>query len=182
MKKILVVVDVQNDFIDGSLRNEEAMKIVPNIVKKINSFKGDNILVTRDTHDEFYLDTIEGKHLPVKHCLNGTGGWYLNAEIAAALHAKELREECLVGYINKSTFASSKLVDFIRSINDELEIEFVGLCTDVCVISNVLAVKMAVYDRAELTVEANCCAGTTPANHESALNVMRSCHINVLNY
>lgn len=181
MKKILVVIDCQNDFIDGSLRNEEAIKAVPNIVKKIESFKGDNILVTRDTHDANYLETAEGKKLPVVHCVNGTGGWYLNADIAKALHQKELREECLVGYLNKPTFGSFKLAEFIGAIKDDLEIEFVGFCTDICVVSNALMVKAAVYDHAEISVDASCCAGVTPESHQAALTTMQMCQINIVN-
>lgn len=181
MKKILVVIDCQNDFIDGSLRNEEAIKAVPNIVKKIESFKGDNILVTRDTHDENYLETAEGKKLPVVHCVNGTDGWYLNADIAKALHSKELREECLIGYINKPTFGSQKLVDFLSAVNDDLEIEFIGFCTDICVVSNALMVKAAVYDHAEISVDASCCAGVTPESHQAALTTMQMCQINIVN-
>ena len=182
MKKILVVIDCQNDFIDGSLRNEEAIKTVPNIVKKIESFKGDNILVTRDTHDENYLTTKEGEKLPFVHCVNGTSGWYLNADIAKALHQKELREECLVGYLNKPTFGSFKLAEFIGSIKDDLEIEFVGFCTDICVISNVLMVKAATYENAEIFVDASCCAGVSVERHNAALLAMKSCQINITNW
>ena len=181
--KILVIIDTQNDFIDGSLRNEEAIKVVPNIVKKINDFKGDYIFVTRDSHTQDYLNTNEGKILPVEHCICGTDGWMINSEVAKALHKKDLQEECLVLYFDKPTFGSFELMNaFSKYIGkNEGEIEFVGFCTDICVVSNVLITKANCYDNAVITVDASCCAGVTPESHKAALLTMKMCQINVIN-
>ena len=181
--KILVIIDAQNDFIDGSLRNEDAIKAVPNIVKKINDFKGNYIFVTRDTHKENYLNTKEGKKLPVEHCIYGSDGWMINSDITKALHKKDLQEECLIQYFDKPTFGSFDLMKMISNCvgKNEAEIEFVGFCTDICVISNVLINKANCYENAELTVDASCCAGVTPESHKAALTAMKMCQINVIN-
>ena len=185
--KILVVVDVQNDFIDGSLKNEEAIKVVPNIVKKINEFKGNYILVTRDTHHKDYLQTKEGEKLPVEHCIYGTDGWMINSKVAEALHNKELREECIVEYFDKPTFASFGLMNEIsahtgtKDGNLETDIEFVGFCTDICVVSNALIAKADCYENGNITVDASCCAGVTPESHKAALLTMKMCQINIIN-
>lgn len=180
-KKILVVVDVQNDFIDGSLHNDEAINKIPNIVKKINEFNGDYIFVTRDTHDYDYMTTNEGKYLPVAHCIKNTDGWYINPEVLAALHKKELQDDaCIIQYIDKPTFGSYDLVTCIKNIDGDLDIEFVGFCTDICVVSNVLLVKAAVYDRATIVVDSDCCAGVTVESHEAALTTMRMCQVNII--
>lgn len=178
--KLLIVVDVQNDFIDGSLANPVAQERVGNIVAKIKDFKGDAILVTRDTHAENYLETNEGKKLPVIHCVKGTEGWYLNKDVAAALHEKELSESCIVRYFDKPTFGSEELAKAVKEYDGELDIEFVGYCTDICVVSNALMVKAAVYDRATVSVIENCCAGVTAESHEAALTTMSFCQINVV--
>jgi nicotinamidase-related amidase len=186
MTKILVVVDVQNDFVDGSLRNEEAIKKIPNIVKKIEEFNGNYIFVTRDTHFPNYLESNEGKHLPVVHCVNGTDGWFINADVAKALHAKELSEDtCIISYINKPTFGSTDLVEKIKSIminlkENEIELEFIGFCTDICVVSNVLLCKANFYETANIIVDSSCCAGVTPESHEAALTTMRMCQIDII--
>ena len=185
MTKILVVVDVQNDFIDGSLRNEEAIKKIPNIVKKIEDFDGNYIFVTRDTHFQNYLESNEGKHLPVIHCVKGTDGWFINADVAKVLHERELKEDgCIITYVNKPTFGSTDLVEKIKSIminlkETELDIEFIGFCTDICVVSNVLLCKSTFYETANISVDASCCAGVTPESHEAALTTMRMCQIDV---
>lgn len=183
MKKILVVVDVQNDFISGSLANEEAQKKVANIKAKIDNFKGDHIFVTRDTHEENYLETKEGQKLPVKHCINGTWGWYIEDTVARALHSKELKEDCAVTYISKPTFGSEELIEKLDSLigNDNVEIEFVGFCTDICVLSNAIPTKTKFYEQAEVFVDANCCAGVTVESHNAALTSMKMCQINVVN-
>lgn len=183
-KRILVVIDCQNDFIDGSLRNEEAIKAVPNIVKKINEFNGDYIFVTMDTHADDYLETREGVALPVKHCIKGTEGWNLNKDIENTLINAQEHREITVMYIEKPTFGSSAIVEFLEydsAYEGELELEYVGFCTDICVISNVLMDKAFLYDRAEFTVDASCCAGVTPEKHKAALETMKSCQINVIN-
>ena len=183
--KILVVIDAQNDFIAGSLRNEEAIKAVPKIVEKINSFDGDVIYVTQDTHTKDYLDTPEGKRLPFEHCINRTHGWMINDSIQAALTNADYNGIDVV-YVEKPTFGSFDLVEYLEDDaneaefeDDDLDIEFVGFCTDICVVSNVLMAKAALYDIATISVDSSCCAGVTPALHEAALNTMRSCQVNV---
>lgn len=179
MKKILVVIDCQNDFIDGSLRNEEAIAAVPRIVERISSFDGDEILVTMDTHSEDYLSTKEGEKLPVEHCIKGTAGWELNGDIAFEIQKAELRG-IPVRVFEKPTFGSYDLAGHIRDIEGEPEIEFIGFCTDICVVSNVLMVKAAVFDRAVVKVDSACCAGVTPATHLAALDTMRMCQVEII--
>lgn len=180
-KNILVVIDCQNDFIDGSLRNDDAIKAVPNIVKKINEFNGDYILVTLDTHEDNYLETNEGKMLPVEHCIENTDGWKLNNDIENAIKNKE--KEVKVRYFEKPTFGSIDLQDFFDFELDgcDVNVEYVGFCTDICVISNVLMEKAVLFDRANITVDASCCAGVTPEKHKAALETMKSCQINIIN-
>ena len=193
--KVLVLIDCQNDFIDGSLANEDAQKAIPNIIDKIISFNGDYIFLTMDTHDEDYLNTPEGKKLPVEHCIFGTEGWQINKEIRKTVEEKA-KEGVEINFIKKHTFASLKRVESKSLINKILELEYdpyseektpipmeiemCGFCTDICVISNVLALKGFTYDFAEITVDSKCCAGVTPEKHEAALEVMRSCQINVI--
>lgn len=183
-KKVLVVIDCQNDFITGALRNEEAIKAVPNIVNKIKNFDGDYILVTLDTHDDDYLETKEGKKLPVKHCVKGTEGWRLQEDIKQALLQFDAMENKNVMYFDKPTFGSETMADFFNldeEFEGNLEIEYVGFCTDICVVSNVLIEKALLYNRAEITVDASCCAGVTPESHKAALTTMKMCQINVIN-
>ena len=176
-KKILVVVDAQNDFIDGSLRNEEAIKAIPALVEKIRSFDGDVIFVTKDTHGEDYMDTPEGKKLPVVHCVKGTPGWEINKEVSAALSDSKAD----VRFIEKPTFGSYELVNDLRELCSEgADIEFIGFCTDICVVSNALLVKAALYDKAKISVDSSCCAGVTPQSHQAALTTMQMCQIDVL--
>ena len=178
MKKILVAIDVQNDFITGALRNTEAIKKVPNIVKKIREFNGDAIIYTMDTHGENYMSTNEGKLLPVEHCIKGTEGWRIQSEVNSELISAKLRG-IHVFEIQKPTFGSVNLPEDIFSIvgNEEFEIEFVGFCTDICVVSNVLITKAFYYDKATVIVDSECCAGVTKEKHEAALETMRSCQI-----
>lgn len=187
MEKILVVVDAQNDFIDGSLRNEQAIQVVPNIVNKINNFKGDTIIVTKDTHYTDYRSTKEGRKLPVEHCIKGTEGWRLNPNIKEALeHAKENGK--IVKVIEKDTFGSLNLVTELRYALRDMDwenyvtskIEFVGFCTDICVVSNVLLAKAEFYDT-NIVVDASCCAGVTPETHKAALLTMKQCQVDVVN-
>ena len=189
--KVLILVDCQNDFIDGSLANKDAQACIPAIVEKIKNFDGDAIFFTMDTHDENYLDTPEGKKLPVKHCIYNTDGWQLNKEIFDVLFP--VPDDKKINGILKPTFASvcsykdgATLIEKILELesgNQEpipMEIEMCGFCTDICVISNTLALKGFTYDFAEITVDSKCCAGVTPEKHEAALEVMRSCQINVI--
>lgn len=168
MEKILIVVDMQNDFIDGTLGTPEAQAIVPNVKKKIREYKsrGDRVIFTKDTHSENYLKTNEGKHLPVEHCIKGTAGW----DIADGLGNPG--DEC----IEKTTFGYR---DWIYRISGDAELEIVGLCTDICVVSNALILK-AIYPEINITVDANCCAGVTPESHQAALTTMKMCQINVI--
>ena len=171
MKKILIVVDMQKDFVDGALGTEEAQAIVGNVVKKKNNFCGD-IFVTYDTHCENYMETMEGKNLPVKHCIKDTPGWELDLRVKNALEGKKYTA------VEKPTFGSAMLPEIIRdryNIN-ETEIELIGLCTDICVISNALMLK-AHFPEMKITVDESCCAGVTPDKHNAAIEVMRSCQL-----
>ncbi len=171
MKRILVAVDIQNDFVDGALGSAEATAIVPAAAEKIRGFEGD-IFVTLDTHFDNYLETSEGRYLPVPHCIKGTEGHRLNSEIAAALENKN------AVLVEKYTFGSTKLPELIEKTakGEELMIELIGLCTDICVVSNALILKAA-FPEAEISVDPSCCAGVTPELHEAALKTMASCQI-----
>ena len=173
MNKVLVVVDMQKDFVDGALGTKEAVGIVDNVVAKIKSFDG-RIYATLDTHFPNYLETAEGRKLPVAHCIQGTDGWKINEQVLQALTEK--------GYkvIEKKTFGSTDLVDEIRDIlaKDEVSIELVGLCTDICVVSNALLLK-AFFPEIAISVDSSCCAGVTPKTHEAALETMKMCQIDV---
>lgn len=200
--KILVLIDCQKDFITGSLSNRDAQKAVPNIVQKIKDFDGDHIIYTMDTHGEDYLDTLEGKKLPVKHCIFGTPGWELDPYIREALKKKEASGVSITRVL-KETFGSDRIPydeehkDWVslpiavrtvqvvesHSLDEDagtLDIEMCGFCTDICVISNALILKANAYSNSEITVDSKCCAGVTPEKHEAALEVMRSCQINVI--
>ena len=174
MKHFLVVVDIQNDFVDGALGTNEAQGIIDNCVSKIENFDGD-IFVTYDTHTEDYLSTSEGKKLPVVHCIKDTYGWQLNDKIASALEGKDYTA------VEKPTFGSTKLPQLIadRAGDENFDIMLIGLCTDICVVSNALILK-AYFAGKEIYVDSACCAGVTVATHNSALDTMRSCQINVL--
>ena len=165
MKKTLIVVDMQKDFIDGSLGTKEAVAIVNNVKKKIKEYqdRGDEIIFTRDTHQTDYLNTNEGKHLPVEHCIEGTDGWQIEAglEVPGAI------------YINKPTFGYLNWEEY----NLE-EVELVGLCTDICVVSNALIIK-AMYPEIKVSVDASCCAGVTMESHNTAINAMKAVQIEV---
>lgn len=181
MKEILIVIDCQNDFISGSLANEEAQKKVKNIVRKIDTFNGDAIIYTMDTHEENYLGTKEGEKLPVIHCVKGTEGWQLNTEIADAID-RAVKREVLVNVIEKPTFGSFDLPIAVKDVvgDEEFYAEFVGFCTDICVVSNALILKAAAFATGNIAVDASCCAGVTIAKHNSALDTMRSCQIDVI--
>ena len=161
---ILIIVDMQNDFIDGALGTKEAKAIVPDVVKKIKDFDGE-IIYTRDTHEENYLDTQEGRNLPVAHCIKGTPGW----ELDKALQGYE--GKCF----EKPTFGSKELAEWAASQEFE-SVELIGLCTDICVISNALLLK-AYMPEMPVSVDASCCAGVTPASHNNALEAMKMCQI-----
>ena len=173
--KVLVVVDMQNDFIDGSLGSEEAKAIVPNVVKKIEDWDGSLIVLTLDTHGENYLQTFEGEHLPVEHCIVGTEGVKLHKDVTAAI-LKKVTAGCTVKTIRKETFGSYQIACEIRETPKQIDI--VGLCTDICVISNALLLKAA-FPETEIRVFEDCCAGTSESMNDKALDVMRMCHIEV---
>lgn len=178
MKNILVVVDMQNDFIDGSLGTNEAKLIVPNVVNKIIKYRDnkDLIILTHDTHNKNYLNTSEGKKLPVEHCIYNTYGWELNKYVYEAI------ADAPALILFKGTFGTQKLVDAIKHAckNEfEINIEVIGVCTDICVISNAILLKTALPD-ANIKVDSSCCAGVTPELHQSALDVMKSCQIDVI--
>ena len=172
-KKILVVVDAQNDFITGALGNKECDVATNVIADEIRSGKYDDVIFTRDTHDENYLNTQEGKKLPVPHCIRNTEGWQIRNELDSLRKTEPIDKET-VG----STDLAAELV--AMNIDDEIgSITFVGLCTDICVISNALLVKAALPE-VPIIVDAACCAGVTPESHENALNAMKMCQIDIV--
>lgn len=174
MKNFLVVVDMQKDFVDGALGTPEAEAIVPAVLEKVRRFEGD-IFVTYDTHFEDYLDTPEGKKLPVPHCIYETPGWQLTEPL------EELMEEIPHYKVQKYTFGSTTLPHLMTEVADgeDFSIELIGLCTDICVVSNALLLK-AFFPEAEISVDSSCCAGVTPELHEAALRTMQSCQIGIL--
>ena len=176
-KTLLVVVDMQNDFIDGSLGTGEAEAIVPKVAAKIHLWEGDMIF-TKDTHSGEYLQTSEGRKLPVRHCISGTFGHELHPEIDGARMYQTQRGK-VSKVIEKPSFGSLELADIIKN-GGYGRIEFVGLCTDICVISNVMIAKAAVPE-AEIIVDASCCAGVTPESHRNALSAMKMCQIDIIN-
>ena len=171
MQKVLLVIDMQNDFIDGALGTKEAVAIVPAVKKKIEEFDG-TVLFTRDTHFENYMETQEGRNLPVPHCIKGTDGWQIRSEL------DKLR---ITDAIDKVTFGSSELGPVLLKLDQENPIEsitVIGLCTDICVISNAMIAK-AFLPEVPISVDANCCAGVMPETHENALKAMEVCQIKV---
>ena len=172
MQKVLVVVDMQNDFIDGALGTKEAVAIVPGVKEKIENFDG-VVLFTRDTHETYYLDTQEGKKLPVPHCIRDTEGWQIRSELDALRKTEP---------IDKETFGSTDLAGELTMIDEDEgigSITLVGLCTDICVISNAMLLK-AFLPEVPIMVDSLCCAGVTPESHERALEAMKACQIEVL--
>ena len=165
--KTLIVVDMQKDFVNGALGTKEAEAIVGNVKNKISEYykNGDRIIFTRDTHFDNYLETNEGKYLPVKHCIKDSDGWKIvdGLEVDDAI------------YIDKPTFGYTKWCEYDLGN----EIELIGLCTDICVVSNALIIK-ALYPEANVTVDSNCCAGVTPETHEAALKTMKMCQVDVI--
>ena len=174
MKHLLVVVDIQKDFVDGALGTAEAVAIVENAAKKIREFDGE-IFVTYDTHFENYMETAEGAKLPVPHCIKETEGWELNADIADALADKKYTA------VEKITFGSTELPELVKkAVGDEdFDLTLIGLCTDICVVSNALILK-ANFPEKEVYVDAACCAGVTVDTHNAALTTMKMCQINVI--
>lgn len=169
-RRILAVIDMQNDFLSGALKNEEAMKIVSKVKKKIEEWDGE-VIFTRDTHHENYFETQEGKNLPIKHCIENTSGWEISKELNCA-------QVCKI--FDKNTFGSIELAKWLKEREAQIEeIQFVGVCTDICVISNAMLAK-AFVPECLISVDAQCCAGVTVQNHINALNAMESCQIKIL--
>ena len=166
MNRILIVVDMQNDFVSGSLGTAEAKSIVDNVKAKLESFDGD-VIFTRDTHKEDYLKSNEGRHLPVEHCSKGSYGWEIIDELKPYVNK----------VIDKPTFGSTELIDYLKTKNYE-SFELCGLCTDICVVSNALLIKANFYE-AEVIVDSACCAGVTVESHNAALKTMQMCQIEV---
>ena len=174
MRKLLIVVDMQNDFIDAALGTQEAVAIVEKVKEKIRSYPVSDVYATMDTHQVNYMDTQEGKYLPVPHCIRGSQGWAIRSDIAELLDGAKIFE--------KPTFGSVEMAREIQELSrtQELELELVGLCTDICVVSNALLLK-AMMPEVKITVDAACCAGVTPEKHLAALETMRSCQVQVVN-
>lgn len=171
--KVLVVVDMQKDFIDGALGSKEAVAIVPKVAEKIRNFQG-KIYFTRDTHQPNYMDTQEGHYLPVPHCIEGTEGWQIS---------EVLDTSTMTAVVNKTTFGSKELAERLLADQEQEKIEsitLVGLCTDICVISNAMVIK-AFLPETPIVVDASCCAGVTPESHLRALESMKTCQILVEN-
>ena len=167
---VLVVVDMQKDFISGALGTKEAVAIVPRVAKKIAQAKkaGKTVVFTRDTHQENYLQTQEGRNLPVPHCIKDTDGWQIDPVFDT--------EGAMI--FDKPSFGSEALVRYLKALDDLSSVEFVGLCTDICVITNVLSTKCALPEL-PIAVDSACCAGVTPESHENALAAMRMCQIQI---
>lgn len=176
VKRFLIVVDMQKDFVDGSLGTKEAVAIVPAVVERILKAReeGETVIATLDTHEENYMETSEGRHLPVMHCIRGTEGWKIDKAVAEALGDSMLLE--------KPTFGSVRLPGVIRDLlgeDEEPAFELIGLCTDICVVSNALLLK-ASFPEAPICVRSSCCAGVTPELHRAALSTMASCQVEVI--
>lgn len=177
MRKVLIVVDMQNDFVNGSLGSQEAQAIVPNVVEKVKNWDSD-IYFTRDTHFLPYLNTLEGQKLPVVHCIVNTEGWRIIPELNDYACNRTGNHNCKK-IIDKYTFGYNEWNQHFAD-HEEFEFELCGLCTDICVVSNALALRMF-YPNAKITVDASCCAGVSPEKHAAALEVMKSCQIEVIN-
>ena len=178
MRKILIVVDMQNDFVTGALGSEDAQKILPGVRAKIDAYHKEDaeVIFTRDTHGEDYMETQEGKYLPVAHCIRGTEGWELIPEL------EEMKDSRKAQCFDKPAFGSVALAEALRAMYEAGElgsVELVGLCTDICVVSNALLIK-AFMPELPVSVDASCCAGVTPEKHAAALETMRSCQIQIL--
>ena len=169
--KILCVIDMQNDFIDGALGSNEAQAIVGNVVAKIENYRknGDIVIFTRDTHYDSYMSTQEGRNLPVPHCIKDSDGWQISQRLQVG--------DCAV--IDKPSFGSLELADYIAALGNVEAIELVGLCTDICVISNAMIIK-AKLPEVKVSVDSQCCAGVTPESHRNALEAMKMCQIEIL--
>ena len=172
MRRILIVIDMQNDFIDGSLGTREAEAIVKGVTDKIKEYKKEDVFATMDTHKDSYLESQEGKNLPVPHCIENTVGWELHPDIA-----KLIKEENI---FKKPSFGSVDLANKMLELSkaEDIEIELVGLCTDICVVSNALLIK-AFLPEVKISVDSNCCAGVNVEKHNAAIETLRSCQVEI---
>ena len=179
MKKITIVIDMQNDFLTGALANPDAVNIIPSVLEEIK--KADYVMYTRDTHSENYLETQEGKNLPVPHCIEGTHGW----QIVDELDPHSITDIKMWSIVNKPTFGDVNIwmdmyfADLVNWNGEGVEVTFCGTCTDICVVSNAMIVK-SLYPELVVNVKADACAGLTPEKHKAALDVMSSCQINII--
>lgn len=169
MKKCIVIIDVQNDFINGALGTKEAEAMLPRLVEKLKNEKDAHLVFTQDTHKDNYLETYEGKKLPVKHCIKNTDGWQISSALVEFLKDAEV--------IEKKAFGSTRLPSVVAKYD---EVELCGLCTDICVVSNALVLK-AFFPEKNISVDASCCAGVTQESHKEALNVMKACQVEIKN-
>lgn len=198
--KMLIVIDMQNDFLEGALRNEAGIKIIPGVVKKIKEYNAERwpIFATRDAHDENYLQTQEGQKLPVKHCIKFSNGWAINEDVQNAFGEIDVycshydgswqKDDTPLMYpytliFEKKTFGSIALAKYLKhnysNLKDKVEIEIVGVCTDICVISNAMLIKAALPE-AKIRVNSSLCAGVTEESHKIALEAMRACQIEII--
>lgn len=179
MKKITIVIDMQNDFLTGALANPDAVNIIPSVLEEIK--KADYAMYTRDTHSKNYLETQEGKNLPVPHCIEGTHGW----QIVDELDPHSIADIKMWHIVNKPTFGDVNIwmdmyfADLVNWNGEGVEVTFCGTCTDICVVSNAMIVK-SLYPELVVNVKADACAGLTPEKHKAALDVMSSCQINII--
>lgn len=184
--KILVMIDMQNDFLNGTLGNPETAAVLPNVCSKIAEYfvkTNYPLIYTMDTHGKDYLNTQEGKNLPIAHCIDGTDGWDLPKDLKNLIVNSERAENDII-CIKKNTFGAKQLPEILLSVEKKMgekltEIEFIGVCTDICVISNAMLVK-AFFPEVKITVDSKCCAGVTPQSHCNALEAMKMCQINVI--
>lgn len=186
-KKILVIVDAQNDFITGALGSEDAKNVVPKICEKIKTFSNGTIITTQDTHNADYLNTKEGEKLPVEHCIKYTMGWGINLDVAATIVSKVAMDTTTTyDSVEKPTFGSIELVNKIKEIinltDGNVDIEICGFVSSICVITNALLLKTMLYDKKNVNISVikDCCCGLNDYNHEAAMEVMKSCQINII--
>lgn len=181
--EVLVIVDVQNDFIDGALRNDEAIKRIPNIIEEINNFKGKYIFLTRDTHDKNYMNTMEGSRLPKEHCIKGTEGWQIKKEVMEAVLKKQKENKCKVRIINKKSFGYDKwskvLKRLVKKYGKALSFKIFGFCTGICVDNQASGIKAAAPE-SNISIVERCCACVSDESHKNALEAMKMWHIDII--
>ncbi|MCL2487303.1 MAG: isochorismatase family protein [Oscillospiraceae bacterium] len=176
MKKLLLAVDLLNDFVDGALGSPAAQAMLPAAVEKLLAAErnGDMIAFLRDTHEENYLQTLEGRHLPVPHGIRGTHGWQVADAVAAAVDISRYPQ------IEKNSFGAAALVEFLWELPELEEVELIGICTGICVINNALLIK-TFFPQLPVSVDAACCACVSPETHRAALEIMALCHVEIKN-